>query len=186
MGHSPFHRRLRRVRSISRALRFPDIIARPGRPGGGDDIHEWKRNLLINRPISPGFRSTGRRISWTGHSGRRIWGYEGARGGPDVARSDVGTSWLRRFAALRACWLTFNERDFPNDLLAPYGINRSTPMSLWTTCWIWMRPPWCRLAQRNVLASKHPPIDVDRYRRNPAAPRPCANDQIAGDYRTIL
>ena len=37
-------------------------------------IHEeWKRNLLINRPDLTGFRSTGRRISWTGQFRTAWW-----------------------------------------------------------------------------------------------------------------
>ena len=92
-------------------------------------IHEeWKRNLLINRPDT-----TLVQVDRTSDLMDRaipdglVEGYEALVVGltlPDPNDRHVLAAAIRCGASVI---VTFNERDFPNDLLAPYGIESQHP-----------------------------------------------------------
>ena len=127
-------------------------------------IHEWKRNLLINRPDL-----TRVQVDRTSDLMDRaipdglVEGYEALVAGltlPDPDDRHVLAAAIRCGASVI---VTFNERDFPNDLLAPYGIESQHPDEFVDNLLDLDAAAVVSAAQRQRAQLKHPPIEVDRY-----------------------
>ncbi|EOV8723055.1 TPA: PIN domain-containing protein, partial [Pseudomonas aeruginosa] len=82
--------------------------------------------------------------------------------------------------------VTFNERDFPNDLLAPYGIESQHPDEFVDNLLDLDAAAVVSAAQRQRAQLKHPPIDVDRYLEILLRQGLVQTTKVLATYRTIL
>ena len=150
-------------------------------------IHEeWKRNLLINRPdlTRSGRQDVG--SHGPGNSGRLGGGLRSARGRltlPDPDDRHVLAAAIRCGASVI---VTFNERDFPNDLLAPYGIESQHPDEFVDNLLDLDAAAVVSAAQRQRAQLKHPPIEVDRYLEILLRQGLVQTTKVLATYRTIL
>ena len=151
-------------------------------------IHEeWKRNLLINRPDL-----TRVQVDRTSDLMDRaipdglVEGYEALVAGltlPDPDDRHVLAAAIRCGASVI---VTFNERDFPNDLLAPYGIESQHPDEFVDNLLDLDAAAVVSAAQRQRAQVKHPPIEVDRYLEILLRQGLVQTTKVLATYRTIL
>ncbi|KGU52589.1 toxin-antitoxin system, toxin component, PIN family protein [Xanthomonas phaseoli pv. phaseoli] len=128
-------------------------------------IHdEWKRNLLANRPDL-----TKEQVDRTSDLMDRaiadglVEGFESLIPGlnlPDPDDCHVLAAAIRCGASVI---VTFNERDFPAELLAPYGIESQHPDEFVDNLLDLDAAAVVSAAQRQRAQLKTPPIDVDSY-----------------------
>ncbi|WP_118179100.1 PIN domain-containing protein [Paraburkholderia phosphatilytica] len=129
------------------------------------DIHEeWKRNLLLNRPDL-----TRAQVDRTSDLMDRaipdglVDGYEDLTAGltlPDPDDRHVLAAAIRCGASVI---VTFNQRDFPADILAFYGVESQHPDEFVENLFDLDAAAVVAAAQRQRAQLKNPPIDVDRY-----------------------
>lgn len=129
------------------------------------DIHEeWKRNLLLNR-----LDLTRAQVDRTSDLMDRaipdglVDGYEELVVGltlPDPDDCHVLAAAIRCNASVI---VTFNQRDFPADILASYGIESQHPDEFVENLLDLDAAAVVAAAQRQRAQLKSPPIDVDRY-----------------------
>lgn len=129
------------------------------------DIHEeWKRNLLINRPDL-----TREQVDRTSDLMDRaipdglVEGYEALLAGlslPDPDDRHVLAAAIRCSASVI---VTFNERDFPAEVLSPYGIEAQHPDEFVDNLLDLDVAAVVLAAQRQRAQLKNPPLDIDRY-----------------------
>jgi len=129
------------------------------------DIHaEWKRNLLKNRPDL-----TAEQVDRTAALMDRAipdgpgTGYDDLIAGltlPDPDDRHVLAAAIRCNASVI---VTFNERDFPNEVLADFGIEAQHPDVFVENLFDLDQAAVVAAAQRQRRQLKHPPIAVDRY-----------------------
>ncbi|MGV2895438.1 PIN domain-containing protein [Achromobacter sp. AGC78] len=129
------------------------------------DIHEeWKRNLLLNRPDL-----TRSQVDRTSDLMDRaipdalVDGYEELIAGvvlPDLDDRHVMAAAIHCSATVI---VTFNQRDFPADVLASYGVECQHPDEFVENLFDLDAPAVVAAAQRQRAQLKNPPIDVDRY-----------------------
>lgn len=129
------------------------------------DIHEeWKRNLLLNRPDL-----TRAQVDRTSDlmdcaiSEGLVDGYEGLIAGltlPDPDDRHVLAAAIRCNASVI---VTFNQKDFPADVLASYGVESQHPDEFVENLFDLDAAAVVAAAQRQRAQLKNPPIDVDRY-----------------------
>lgn len=129
------------------------------------DIHEeWKRNLLLNRPDL-----TRAQVDRTSDLMDRaipdglVDGYEDLTAGltlPDPDDRHVLAAAIRCGASVI---VTFNQRDFPADILAFYGTESQHPDEFVENLFDLDAAAVVAAAQRQRAQLKNPPIDVDRY-----------------------
>ena len=129
------------------------------------DIHEeWKRNLLLNRQDL-------RREQLDRTSGLMdraipdalVDGYHDLIAGlrlPDQDDRHVLAASIRCGASVI---VTFNQRDFPTDVLMPYGIESQHPDELVENLYDLDAAAVVAAAQRQRADLLNPPMDVDRY-----------------------
>lgn len=129
------------------------------------DIHEeWKRNLLLNRPDL-----TRAQVDRTSDLMDRaipdglVDGYEALVAGltlPDPDDCHVLAAAIRCGASVI---VTFNQKDFPAEVLASYGLESQHPDEFVENLFDLDAAAVVAAAQRQRSQLKNPPIDVDRY-----------------------
>jgi hypothetical protein len=128
-------------------------------------IHEeWKRNLLLNRPDL-----TRAQLDRTSDLMDRaipdglVHGYQGLIAGltlPDPDDRHVLAAAIRCGASVI---VTFNQRDFPSELLASYGVESQHPDEFVDNLLDLDPAAVVAAAQRQRAQLKNPPADVDQY-----------------------
>lgn len=125
---------------------------------------EWKRNLLLNRPDL-----TRAQLDRTSDLMDRaipdglVHGYQGLIAGltlPDPDDRHVLAAAIRCRASVI---VTFNQRDFPNELLASYGVESQHPDEFVDNLLDLDPAAVVAAAQRQRAQLKNPPADVDQY-----------------------
>jgi predicted nucleic acid-binding protein len=130
-----------------------------------EQIHEeWKRNLLKNRPDL-----TREQLDRTSALMDRaipdglVVGYEALIPGlalPDTDDRHVLAAAIRCNASVI---VTFNQKDFPDDILAPFGIEAQHPDEFIENLFDLDQAAVVAAAQRQRALLKNPPMDVDIY-----------------------
>lgn len=125
---------------------------------------EWKRNLLKNRPdlTAEQINRTATLMDQAIPDGL-ITGYEDLIAGlslPDPDDRHVLATAIRCNASVI---VTFNERDFPERILATYGIEAQHPDVFIENLFDLDPAAVVSAAQRQRGTLKSPPIDADRY-----------------------
>lgn len=128
-------------------------------------IHEeWKRNLLLNRPdltrAQPDRTSD---LMDRAIPDGLVHGYQGLIAGltlPDPDDRHVLAAAIRCGASVI---VTFNQRDFPNELLASYGVESQHPDEFVDNLLDLDPAAVVAAAQRQRAQLKNPPADVDQY-----------------------
>lgn len=130
-----------------------------------DLIHdEWVRNLLKNRPeLEPA--NLRRTVDCMNKAipDALVTGHEGLIAGltlPDPDDRHVLAAAIRCGAGVI---VTFNERDFPNEQLAPFGIEVQHPDEFIDNLFDLDQAAVVAAAQRQRHTLKNPPVDADRY-----------------------
>ncbi len=151
-------------------------------------IHEeWKRNLLLNRPDL-----TREQIDRTSGLMDRaipdglVEGYEALIEGlalPDPDDRHVLAAAIRCGASVI---VTFNERDFPAERLAPYGIESQHPDEFVDNLLDLDTAAVVSAAQRQRAQLKNPPIDVDSYLEILLRQGLVQTTKVLATYRAIL
>jgi predicted nucleic acid-binding protein len=128
-------------------------------------IHdEWKRNLLINRPdLSAEQLDRTSALMDRAIPGALVTGFEPLMAGlslPDPNDHHVLAAAIRCHANVI---VTFNERDFPGDVLDAFGMEAQHPDVFAEN--LFDLDPACVVAaaQRQRQQLKSPPIEVDHY-----------------------
>ena len=125
---------------------------------------EWKRNLLKNRPDL-----TREQLDRTSALMDRaipdglVVGYEALIPGlalPDPDDRHVLAAAIRCNASVI---VTFNQKDFPDDILAPFGIEAQHPDEFIENLFDLDQAAVVAAAQRQRALLKNPPMDVDIY-----------------------
>ena len=128
-------------------------------------IHdEWKRNLLINRPdLSAEQLDRTSDLMDRAIPGAVVTGFEPLMAGlslPDPNDRHVLAAAIRCHASVI---VTFNERDFPGDLLDAFGMEAQHPDVFAENLFDLDPASVVAAAQRQRQQLKSPPMAVDRY-----------------------
>ncbi|RZI85319.1 MAG: PIN domain-containing protein [Rubrivivax sp.] len=128
-------------------------------------IHaEWKRNLLINRPdLQPDQIERTSALMDQAIPDGLVSGHEALIVGlslPDPDDRHVLAAAIRCGASVI---VTFNEKDFPEVALAPYGIEAQHPDVFIDNLFDLDAGAVVAAAQKQRAQLKSPPLDVDRY-----------------------
>jgi len=152
------------------------------------DIHEeWKRNLLLNRPDL-----TRAQVDRTSDLMNRaipdglVDGYADLIAGltlPDPDDCHVLAAAIRCGANVI---VTFNQRDFPADVLASYGVESQHPDEFVENLFDLDAAAVTAAAQRQRAQLKNPSIDVDRYLEILFRQGLVQTTKALASYRTIL
>lgn len=129
------------------------------------EIHdEWVRNLHKNRPdLTPALLLRTVDLMNQAVPDALVSGYEDLIDGltlPDEDDRHVLAAAIRCGASVI---VTFNERDFPKDLLAAYGVEVQHPDEFIDDLFDLDQAAVVAAAQKQRSTLKNPPIDVDRY-----------------------
>ena len=129
------------------------------------DIHEeWKRNLLLNRPdLARAQLDRTSDLMDRAIPDGLVDGYEELIKGltlPDPDDRHVLAAAIRCGASVI---VTFNQRDFPAELLASYGMESQHSDEFGDNLFDLDAAAVVAAAQRQRAQLKNPPIDVDRY-----------------------
>lgn len=128
-------------------------------------IHEeWKRNLLINRPdLRPDQVDRTSALMGQAIPDGLVSDYEALIAGlhlPDPDDRHVLASAIRCGASVI---VTFNEKDFPQAALGPFGIEAQYPDLFIDNLFDLDAAAVVSAAQKQRAQLKSPPLDVDRY-----------------------
>ncbi|CAB3833231.1 MULTISPECIES: PIN domain-containing protein [Achromobacter] len=151
-------------------------------------IHEeWKRNLLIKRPdlTWAQVNRTSELMDCAIPDGL-VEGYEALIAGlalPDPDDRHVLAAAIRCGASVI---VTFNERDFPQEMLAPYGIESQHPDEFVGNLLDLDAAAVVAAAQHQRAQLKNPPMDVDRYLDILFRQGLVHTTKVLTNYRTIL
>lgn len=151
-------------------------------------IHEeWKRNLLIKRPdlTWAQVNRTSELMDCAIPDGL-VEGYEALIAGlvlPDPDDRHVLAAAIRCGASVI---VTFNERDFPQETLAPYGIESQHPDEFVGNLLDLDAAAVVAAAQHQRAQLKNPPMDVDRYLDILFRQGLVHTTKVLTNYRTIL
>lgn len=129
------------------------------------EIHdEWVRNLQKKRPdLTPALLHRTVDLMNQAVPDALVSGYEDLIDGltlPDADDRHVLAAAIRCGASVI---VTFNERDFPKDLLAAYGVEVQHPDEFIDDLFDLDQAAVVAAAQKQRSTLKNPPIDVDRY-----------------------
>lgn len=128
-------------------------------------IHsEWKRNLLINRPdlTREQLDRTSALMDQAIPDGV-VTGHEALIAGLVLPDSDDRHVLAAAIRCNASVIVTFNERDFPQAALAPYGIEVQHPDLFIDNLFDLDQAAVVAAAQRQRAQLKSPPLDVDTY-----------------------
>lgn len=152
------------------------------------DIHEeWKRNLLLNRPDL-----TGAQLDRTSELMDRaipdglVDGYQDLITGlrlPDPDDRHVLAAAIRCGASVI---VTFNQRDFPTELLTSYGVESQHPDEFVDNLFNLDAAVVVTAAQRQRAQLKNPPADVDSYLETLFRQELVQSAKALATYRAIL
>lgn len=151
-------------------------------------IHEeWKRNLLIKRPdlTWAQVNRTSELMDCAIPDGL-VEGYEALIAGlalPDPDDRHVLAAAIRCGASVI---VTFSERDFPQEMLAPYGIESQHPDEFVGNLLDLDAAAVVAAAQHQRAQLKNPPMDVDRYLDILFRQGLVHTTKVLTNYRTIL
>ncbi len=128
-------------------------------------IHEeWKRNLLAKRPdLSRGQIDRTSALMDQAIPDGLVTDHEDLVAGltlPDPGDRHVLAAAIRCGASVI---VTFNEKDFPSAVLAPYGIEAQHPDLFVDNLFDLDPAAVVAAAQKQRVQLKHPPLDVDHY-----------------------
>jgi hypothetical protein len=128
-------------------------------------IHEeWKRNLLAKRPdLSRGQIDRTSALMDQAIPDGLVTDHEDLVAGltlPDPGDRHVLAAAIRCSASVI---VTFNEKDFPQAVLAPYGIEAQHPDLFVDNLFDLDPAAVVAAAQKQRVQLKHPPLDVDHY-----------------------
>lgn len=129
------------------------------------DIHEeWKRNLLLNRPdlIAEQLDRTSDLMD-RAIPGALVTGYEPLMAGltlPDPDDRHVLAVAIRCQASVI---VTFNERDFPAEVLDGFGLEAQHPDVFIENLFDLDSPSVVAAAQRQRRQLRDPPVDIDHF-----------------------
>jgi hypothetical protein len=125
---------------------------------------EWVRNLHKNRPdLTPALLRRTVDLMNQAVPDALVSGYEDLIDGltlPDADDRHVLAAAIRCGASVI---VTFNEQDFPKDLLAAYGVEVQNPDEFIDDLFDLDQAAVVAAAQKQRSTLKSPPIDVDRY-----------------------
>jgi len=129
------------------------------------DIHEeWKRNLLLNRSDL-----TRAQVDRTSDLMDRaipdglVDGYEDLIAGLTLPAPNDRHVLATAIRCAVSVIVTFNQRDFPADVLASYGVESQHPDEFVENLFDLDAAAVVAAAQRQRAQLRNPPIDVDRY-----------------------
>lgn len=152
------------------------------------DIHEeWKRNLLLNRPDL-----TREQLDRTSELMDRaipdglVDGYQDLITGlilPDPDDRHVLAAAIRCGASVI---VTFNQRDFPTELLTSYGVESQHPDEFVDNLFNLDAAVVVTAAQRQRAQLKNPPADVDSYLETLFRQGLVQSAKALATYRAIL
>jgi PIN domain len=128
-------------------------------------IHdEWVRNLLTNRPdLDPVHLQRTVDLMNSAVPDALVTGHEGLIDGlrlPDADDRHVLAAAIRCNASVI---VTFNERDFPAEALATFGLEAQHPDEFIDNLFDLDQAAIVAAAQKHRSTLRSPPIDVDRY-----------------------
>ncbi|MFT4100492.1 MAG: PIN domain-containing protein [Burkholderiaceae bacterium] len=128
-------------------------------------IHEeWKRNLLVNRPdLRPDQVDRTSALMNQAIPDGLVSGHEALIAGlslPDPNDCHVLAAAIRSGASVI---VTFNEKDFPQTALVPYGIEAQHPDLFIGNLFDLDAMAVISAAQKQRAQLRNPPMDVDRY-----------------------
>lgn len=125
---------------------------------------EWQRNLLRKRPdLSREQLDRTASLMNTAIPDALVEGYEDLMAGlslPDDNDRHVLAAAIRCNASVI---VTFNERDFPEEVLAPFGIEAQHPDAFIDGQFDLDPAAVIQAAQRQRAQLRHPPMETDRY-----------------------
>ena len=151
-------------------------------------IHdEWVRNLLKNRPeLDPASLQRTVECMNVAVPDALITGHEALIEGltlPDPDDRHVPAAAIRSGASVI---VTFNERDFPEDRLAPFGIEVQHPDEFIDNLFDLDQAAVVAAAQKQRHTLKNPPIGADRYLEIPLKQGLIRTVKNLTGFRTVL
>lgn len=151
-------------------------------------IHEeWKRNLLIKRPdlTWAQVNRTSELMDCAIPDGL-VEGYEALIAGLALPDSDDRHVLAAAIRCGASVIVTFNERDFPQEMLAPYGIESQHPDEFVGNLLDLDAAAVVAAAQHQRAQLKNPPMDGDRYLDILFRQGLVHTTKVLTNYRTIL
>lgn len=130
-----------------------------------EQIHEeWKRNLLKNRPDLTR-EQLDRTSALMGQAipDSLVVGYETLIPGLELPDPDDRHVLAAAIRCNASVIVTFNQKDFPDDILAPFGIEAQHPDEFVENLFDLDQAGVVAAAQRQRGLLKNPPMDVDIY-----------------------
>lgn len=130
-----------------------------------EQIHEeWKRNLLKNRPDLTR-EQLDRTSALMGQAipDSLVVGYEALIPGLELPDPDDRHVLAAAIRCNASVIVTFNQKDFPDDILAPFGIEAQHPDEFVENLFDLDQAGVVAAAQRQRGLLKNPPMDVDIY-----------------------
>lgn len=158
------------------------------RPRWSEQIHdEWKRNLLKNRPdLTADMQNRTALLMDRAIPDGLVRDYEGLIDGltlPDLNDRHVLAAAIRCNASVI---VTFNQKDFPDDRLAPFGIQAQHPDEFIDNLFDLDPAAVVTAAQRQRAQLNNPKLDVDRYLDVMLKQRLVLTTKALVRYRAIL
>ena len=134
-------------------------------PKWSAQIHdEWMRNVLVNRPdLSPQRLERTRMLMDANVEDCLVTGYDGLIAGLTLPDPDDRHVLAAAIHARADLILTFNLRDFPENVLKPYGIRAQHPDEFLSTLLETASESVCVAAEEHRQALRNPPKTREQY-----------------------
>lgn len=130
-----------------------------------EQIHEeWKRNLLKNRPdLTREQLDRTSALMGLAIPDSLVVGYDALIPGLELPDPDDRHVLAAAIRCNASVIVTFNQKDFPDDILAPFGIEAQHPDEFVENLFDLDQAGVVAAAQRQRGLLKNPPMDVDIY-----------------------